>query len=828
MSDMYNLSNTDSLGPTPTSDISDYDSITLSSRSHSARKQSYKLARQDAIKKSNYVDLKINGRLFPSWVLANFKEYKLPKILINTGEDPCNTKTASGKAKLELRKYQQFLGMFMDYKSPYRDILIYHGLGSGKTASTINIYNILYNYTPGWNVFILLKASLKGGWLDDIKIWLQKDAYEYRFKNIIFISYDSPIADRQFLDAVKNVDSSKKSIFIVEECHNFIRNVYGNISSTSGKRAQVIYDYIIQEKKDNPDTRVILLSATPAVNKPFELGLLFNLLRPGIFPKSEVDFDHLFVSTGAYTTLNRTRKNIFQRRILGLVSYYRGSTPDKFATQSLSYVDVVMSEYQKQIYNYYEDIEKKISASIKFKSADSPSVYMTYTRQSSNYVFPNIDQTINGENRPRPNKFRISEREAEKIIETNVLKAEKNSDKFMNIAKYKKALENYIKGVNIYYDKLNSDDIKKKYTIMDDVKIFKKEYKGKFNKFHEKHKKKSSLYNALYESSGKMVNIIFNIMKSPGPVLVYSNYVLMEGLEIFKIYLKYFNFYDFMKNIKDKTYIEGKVGYTQFHGGIKKLEDRYEGMREFNREENKYGDYIKIMLVSPAGSEGLNLMSVRQVHIMEPYWNEVRITQMVGRAIRQCSHKYLKMEERHVNVYRYRSVIKGRDYPTTDQLIEDIARSKESLIQSFLDAIKEVAVDCKLYENHNMITGDYQCFQFEEPSLFDKYVGPAYKQDIEDDLRIDNGISSSNAIKVKIKVMKIKAVKLLSYPTDPTPEYSKPVTYWYYPKSGVVYDYDLHYAVGRVSKNDQGIPKKLDKDTYIMDYVIPIPTINDQ
>jgi len=779
--------------------------------------------------KSNYVNLKINGRFFPSWILANFREYKLPDIIINPDNDPCNSNSSNKKAKLELRKYQKFIGEYMDYKSPYRDILIYHGLGSGKTASTINIYNILYNYTPGWNVFILLKASLKGGWIDGIKEWLQKDSYEHRFKNIIFISYDSPIADKQFLDAVKNVDSSKKSMFIIEECHNFIRNVYGNISSTTGKRAQVIYDYIIQEKQDNPDTRVILLSATPAVNRPFELALLFNLLRPNIFPKSEVDFDHLFVSTGSYSILNMDRKNLFQRRIIGLVSYYRGSTPDKFASQSLKYIDVIMSQYQKQIYNYYEDIEKKINASSKFKgkSSDGPSVYMTYTRQSSNYVFPNINQNINGETRPRPNKFKITEREAEKIAETVNLKADKNTDSFMNVAKYKQALSNFMTSTEQYYDKYNSDDIKNKYTILDDVEKFKTKYKGNFSDFHEKENKKSLLYNALYESSGKMVNIIFNIMKSPGPVLVYSNYVLMEGLEMFKIYLKYFNFYDFMKHLKDKSYVSGKIGYAQFHGGIKKIEDRYGAMKEFNREENKYGKYIKIMLVSPAGSEGLNLMSVRQVHIMEPYWNEVRIVQMIGRAIRQCSHKYLDIKDRHVDVYRYRSIIKNRDYPTTDQLIEDIARSKESLIQSFLDAVKEVAVDCELFKKHNMITGEYQCFKFEEPSLFEKYVGPAYKDDIEDDMRNDNGISSSNAITMKIKVVKIKAVKLLSDPEDSNPKYSKSQIYWYYSKSGIVYDYDMHYPVGRVSKNNEGIPDKLDKDTYIMSYVIPIPMINE-
>ena len=48
------------------------------------------LARQTFEKTSKYVDLKINGKLFPSWILANFKQYKLPPIIRKEGEDPEN------------------------------------------------------------------------------------------------------------------------------------------------------------------------------------------------------------------------------------------------------------------------------------------------------------------------------------------------------------------------------------------------------------------------------------------------------------------------------------------------------------------------------------------------------------------------------------------------------------------------------------------------------------------------------------------------------------------------------------------------------------------
>ena len=60
-------------------------------------------------RRDKYIDLKINGRIFPQWILANFKSYKLPDIM-QTEDDPCFTKT-----KDELRKYQVFLSKYLAF-----------------------------------------------------------------------------------------------------------------------------------------------------------------------------------------------------------------------------------------------------------------------------------------------------------------------------------------------------------------------------------------------------------------------------------------------------------------------------------------------------------------------------------------------------------------------------------------------------------------------------------------------------------------------------------------------------------------------------------------
>ena len=778
--------------------------------------------------KSGYIDLKVNGRLFPSWLLMNFKKYKLPEIIREKGEDPCAVKT-----KEELRTYQDFLANYLSYKSPFKDILIYHGLGSGKTVSAINIYNVLFNYTPEWNVFILIKASLRDDpWMKDLRRWLSKDEKALRFENIKFIHYDSPFADKDFIETIQKADSSKQSLYIFDEAHNFIKNVYNNISSKKGKRAQVIYDYIQQDKKENDNTRIVLLSATPAVNTPYELALTFNLLRPGSFPESERTFNQMYISSSNFHSLNEEYKNMFQRRIMGLVSYYIGATPDLYAQKTTQYKNLIMPKYYEDVYNHFEDIEEqKKKMRRKFsrgKVGDDQGTYSAYTRQASNFVFPHITDKINGETRPRPGNFMMSEKEFEKLNEGKSSKIEdlvsKNKEALND---YMKATQNYLKAFTKYCDDINAKDKSKKHTILNDIENYIRKYKGRMEEFHEKEKKKSNLYNALYICSPKMVHIGFRCIKSKGPVLVYSNYVSMEGLEIFKIYLSYMGFLDFNDdkevNLKklDKKYSNDYYRYVEYHGGIKDRKQRTKNKEIFNMSENFKGSIIKIIMISPAGAEGINLKNVRQVHIMEPFWNEVRIEQIIGRAIRQCSHKDLPMEERKVDVYRYK-MIRENEKETTDEKMEDISRKKNNLIQSFLEAVREVAVDCGLFKNHNMLGTEYKCFQFNEDSLFDKYVGPAYKRDEYYDKKIDDGANASNSEWKKIKVRKIKIVSKLS-----DGKYSKEQFAWFYEDSGIIYDFDLHYPLGKVELDDKNLPVKINKDTYVIGESINLPFVEE-
>lgn len=761
----------------------------------------------------NYIDLKINGRFFPLWMMLNFKQYGLKKF----GEGDLASKTVIESVTgqmFTLKKYQALLGSLLTYKSKQKNALVYHGLGSGKTATAINVYNVLFNYNPKWNVFILIKASLHDDpWLKDLKKFLPKNEYEQRMKNITFIHYDAPNADKIFIDAIKASDSSNQNIYIFDEAHNFIRNVYGNIMSKSGRRALTIYEYIKQEKEANDNSRVLLLTGTPAVNEPYELALIFNLLRPNTFPDTESEFKRIYISNdeNGHEILNPNARNMFQRRIMGLVSYYIGSDPSLFASTTLNIKKVEMSDYQKDVYSGYEYMEEQMER-------NNTSTYKTYTRQSSNFVFPPMGD-YNGENRPRPSKFKISEKEAEEIIRGRSDKVT-GKKKDMDLASVQRNIDMYINAVNSYIeafkdhlDAKNTHDKEKGHTLKDDIEIFKTKYKYKYKDFMKKHENKSSLLKAMHKSSAKFTAMLFYSLRSVGPIIIFSNFVKMEGIQIIKIYMSYFGFKDYRNKSSDDYY-----RYTEFHGDVSK-EERKQNMTNWNNINNLRGEKIKIVLVAPAGAEGINLKYVRQIHIMDPYWNEVRIRQLIGRGLRMDSHLDLPKEERHIDVFRYHAVKKDATKKSTDQKIFDLAEAKQNRIDSFLLSIKEVAFDCELFKNHNMNEQSYSCFQFNQKSYFNKLIGPAYKQDVFYDSKINDGLNALNSEIKKIKVYEIQA----KIRTDDE-EFTEVATYWYDPKTGIVYDHQYDFPLGKIQKTN-GVPDMLENDTYVIDETIAIPRL---
>ena len=127
----------------------------------------------------------------------------------------------------------------------------------------------------------------------------------------------------------------------------------------------------------------------------------------------------------------------------------------------------------------------------------------------------------------------------------------------------------------------------------------------------------------------------------------------------------------------------------------------------FNTIENKEGKYIKLVLGSKVMNEGISMRNVGEVHILDVYFNLGKVDQVVGRAIRWCSH-YRVMGERnqfpYVNVYKYVVALDkdGKQGLTSEEELYRKAERKYILIKKIERAMKEVALDCPLNIHGNI------------------------------------------------------------------------------------------------------------------------------
>tara|TARA_B100000674_G_scaffold348184_1_gene291491 strand:- start:2879 stop:6478 length:3600 start_codon:yes stop_codon:yes gene_type:complete len=433
------------------------------------------------------------------------------------------------------------------------------------------------------------------------------------------------------------------------------------------------------------------------------------------------EFVNYFFESG--NTIPPKKKTLLRRMLMGLTSYYpidRSSIVlmpqvvkptinadiyrDYAIVKDLNIVPCYMSQLQFE--KYYEAIEKEKSWDKRRLSQGHQSSgeeawhYHTRTRQGCNMVFQNDDFRL-----LKKTKANESELEEEKqkvysdLLEKQSLRDDKNLDKLSP----------------------------KMFQILKNIKNFTKQ-------------------------SG-------DSLTSTGKILFYSDFRSDAGSEAFELVLKSNGYEKF--DYKRPQDTKG-LRYT-FITGSEDPEERRVNKEFYNEDSNKYGEYIQIMIISSAGAEGLSLKCVRQVHILEPYWNYVRIDQVLGRAIRMKSHMSLDEKERNVEQYLYLSVlpsglnldsvyesvkqldtwsvpewsdvktelskVENRTYKellenavnlnindnskTTDQYLFDVMEHKYTVSLQINDIIKESALDCIPHTKDDPQLND-RCIRFSD------------------------------------------------------------------------------------------------------------------
>jgi len=706
-----------------------------------------------------------NRKDFPAWVTKTFMKY-------SSCENKKNNKNNNNKKNFDFLPRQKFIRDYLGHKSPYRGLLLYHGLGTGKTCASIAVSE---NLKDTRNIVILLPASLK----DNFKIkGLQKcgdPSYSTSNGNRLinekysFVSYNSSTVVKQ----LESLGSLNNKVIIVDEAHNLATMMVNGLRGM-GKQGYDVYKFLLEAK----NSKIIFLTGTPLVNTPFEIAILFNILRGPIeiiifrisnfseetvdsyistlikderigwvdlnrrnqsltvimklnswdmefeqtvrfveskarlydayvnfektdkytlFPETEEEFESFFVKDD-----NFINKDMFQRRIVGLTSYFETTkeTKSEFPEQLPNkIVKVQMSPHQFELYQKAREIEKqkerKAAQQMKQKKGEKvTTLARVFSREFSNFVFP--DDIIRPFQRMRFITSALEEKlEKERKKDPNSEETNKTEEE-VKINK-----ETLVRLINEALDKLSAPD--KPYL--------------------------KPGPNGLSRYSPKMEAMLEEINKDTrGLVLVYSSFRTVEGLEIFSRVLAANGYERFNPASSDRKYDYKRFA---FYSGQEDMKTRDAIVTTFTSSENKGGRDIRVLLVSSAGAEGLDLKNIRKVLIMDVFWHDVRIQQIIGRAVRKRSHYDLPLEHRSVQPFIYLTVFSpkqeeiSKEKLTTDEHIYNLAKKKLRLNNDVLTAVRESAIDCML----NQCDSQDKCYRF----LGEK-EGLAYLPRIQDDI----------------------------------------------------------------------------------------------
>jgi superfamily II DNA or RNA helicase len=439
-------------------------------------------------------------------------------------------------------------------------------------------------------------------------------------------------------------------------------------------------------------------------------------------PNSKEEFDKIFLDLSDHENPKTKNMDLFQRRILGTLSYYKTSGTEFFPTvlpNKITYLD--MTNHQISLYADVRMKERSMDNANKMRGmsnqngalSDKSSVYRAFSRMVCNFAFPE------GINRHFPQDIR-------KLMKVQLGNDDDDDDDEDDATKTKKEnkkneKEEYQKSIDDAFNKLSTSDFLTKENL-------------------------EKLY------SPKYAKMLDDIKKSPGTVLIYSQFRTMEGIGIFSKVLETTGYKEivlkktssgyvfddmkvFNKKYDNKRFVifnsdreKTNILMNLFNGSfsllpstiINQLKENVE-----NYEDQLYGKLVKIMMITQSGAEGISLKNVRRVLIMEYFWNSVRIKQVIGRAVRTCSHEMLPKNERNVEIFTYLmkftkdqmmkdfTLRRQDNETTTDQHIYNMAIKKESIINEFLNMMKSSSFDCIINSIQNEpLKNGYKCYNW--------------------------------------------------------------------------------------------------------------------
>ena len=693
----------------------------------------------------------------------------------------------------ELMPHQMFVKNFLSVQTPYNSLLLYHGLGTGKTCSAIGIAEEMRSYNKNigsiQKIIIVASPNVQNNFrlqlFDERKLELEGDVWNlntcignellkelnpvqlqhisktkiiaqinaiinqnYLFKGYgEFASYIKKhtmvdddlglsLADKKTIETEKIQKLFNNRLIIIDEVHN-ISSVQSN---NKNKNVSLMLMHVCKYAEN---LRLLMLSATPMYNNYREIIWLTNLLNI-VDKRALIREEDVFDKNGDFIQTRTTEdgrvieggKELLKRKLTGYVSYLKGENPYTFpyriypemfdkghTLQGFPYPKTQMNKkpiesglkhipvyvnsighYQEDVYNYIiNNLQNKNynRMNLKGENINLPDfenmesfgyTLLSTPIQALNIVYPNSDFNADSiQDTPVDNDDKLVINDADNIEkESEIIKSMIGTDGLTNIMTHEKTTTPYLLRHKFDY---------KPETIEKYGAIFSPDLIGKYSK--------------------KIENICNIIKKSKGIIMIYSQY-LNSGVVPMALALEEMGFsrtghanytkslfkrpptdsvdYDTMENLENYSNKERKftpAKYMMITGDKFYSPNNLADLKIATESNNKYGQNVKVILITKAAAEGLDFKNIRQLHIMDPWYNSSRFEQIIGRTVRNLSHCNLPFEERNVEIYLHCSYM-NEDIECSDLYVYRYAESKAIQIGKVSRILKESAVDCIL------------------------------------------------------------------------------------------------------------------------------------
>lgn len=613
-----------------------------------------------------------------------FFQNQYPEIIEEKGKDVQKDLCPSDDKRYKLLSHQVFLKNYLSMRTPYNSVLVYHGTGVGKSCTAISIAEtykriIAADYKK---IFVLvsgdtIESNFKKEIHDIHRGYDQCTFSEYqnyklhtsdvekkkkteslinkyyeiehylRFSFIVGNKYTS-LPKKEFIEWVDRIYSNR--VIIVDEAHNLKSKDIKEDVEIKLKRYEAMK--IILKYSNN--VKLILLSATPMNHSSIEIVDILNLLLVND-NFAEIKVSDIFDKKQKITDEGKKRlEHLFK----GYVSYVRPENPYTFAKRL--YPNSISAQgYIKKKFNLKDEIFGK-----HLKSTEI-----------------NLMLCEMGEDQKREylNYLDGSKRDTQTLIQYGLIGHEEMTS-------------------------LDSSGIKRKTSVKN---IPFENFKG------DKLKSMSSKYFKLLEN-------LTNDDAPKGPVFIFSRYyetgilaiacmLIANGFKLSKITSNKYKtntLFGTLSKFKYKRKIKEKQekntndkGTFTFLSGADDEKTRNDIIELFKDPSNKDGSKLRILIGTDVLKEGVSFYRIRQIHILEPWYNRPKLEQIIGRGLRHCSHKDLPVEDRNVSIYHYASTLSQKiDLNENKKYINDRLKI---ITESIQDSEVKINIDLAKRGNTN-------------------------------------------------------------------------------------------------------------------------------